>query len=75
MLSGVCEEAFGLELGFTHFDNIVYGFEEWTDPWTGWEDNWAPVQSSRESLCGRYSLFVSIAVYNVQLLGIMGWWL
>jgi hypothetical protein len=59
LLSGVCDEAFDLELGFSHYNDIVYGFEEHGTPlaWVAWDAD-APVQTNEQALCGRQSLYV-----------------
>lgn len=59
LLSGVCENAFGMELGYSHYNNQVYGFEDRAVLWTAW-DGEAPIPTKEESLCGRHSLYVSI---------------
>lgn len=58
VLTGVCEEAFGLELGYTQYKDIVYEFENNSMQWTGWDGD-PPLRTTEESLCGRHSLFVS----------------
>lgn len=57
LLTGVCGKAFGLELGYTHYNDVVYGFEESSTLWTGWDGS-APLQTTQEAFCGRHSLYV-----------------
>ncbi len=57
LLSGVCEEAFGQELGFSHYNDHIYGFEDATMPWHAWNGQ-APLQTIEETFCGRSSLYV-----------------
>lgn len=59
LLSGICGEAFDLELGFSHYNDIVYGFEEHSMvSWVAWGGS-NPLQTNEKALCGRQSLYVS----------------
>ena len=58
LLGGVCGEAFGLELGFSHYNDLVYGFEgQSTGQWVAWDSD-EPIQTDEEAFCGRQSLHV-----------------
>ena len=63
LLSGECEEAFGQELGFSHFNN--YGFEDSAMPWQAWNSP-TPLQTNEDAFCGHHALYVcchKMAVY------------
>ena len=70
LFSGMCEDAFGQELGFFHF-NDVYQFEGGSgQAWTAW-DGTPPVITTEDAFCGRHSLYVSffpsMRVYSKKL--------
>ena len=61
LFHGLCGDAFGQELGYFHFVD-VYQFEGDADvsqAWRAWGGA-TPIITSRDSLCGRYSLFVRL---------------
>lgn len=55
---GACEEAFGQELGFSHYKDHVYGFESAMMPWQAWNGA-LPQQTNEEAFCGHHALYVS----------------
>lgn len=58
LFSGMCDEAYGQEFGYFHYED-VYQFEMSSSPiWTAWNAN-SPVITTEDSFCGRHSLFVS----------------
>ncbi len=61
LFDGSCGDAFGQELGYTHY--VVYNYEDNSSPpWVAWDGS-APVLTIEESFCGRHSLYVSYYNY------------
>lgn len=61
LLSGTCEEAFGQELGYTHYGG-VHTFENSTSLWSAAWGGLTPMQTNEDSFCGQHSLHVCIHI-------------